>query len=190
MTPSPIILPGPFPVFLCDIWHKIYFSYYVAVQRPPLEHRLYEDRMSVCLVSCSILSAENKAWNKTGTHTKYCSNEWEKKTIGTVCSTGWSQTNMTLFHRSIQTVPDAAAGSPPSLLSASANPTCQDPWQPLLLWKAFSALSDAGISSASELPAVVLTCCHLTIKHAACASSAQLCETTVYLFCGCLAYHF
>lgn len=114
----------------------------------------------------------------------------EKKTIGTVCSTGWGQTNMTLFHHSIQTVPDAAAGSPPSLLSASANPTCQDPWQPLLLWKAFSARSDAGISSASELPAVVLTCCHLTIKHAACASSAQLCGTTVYLFCGCLTDHF
>lgn len=89
--------------------------------------------------------------------------EKNKTTIGTVCSTGRSQTNMTLSQHSMQIVPDAAVGSPPSLLSASATPTWQGPsTTPALLEGSLSPFSPPQV-----LPlwtACRGTCCHLAIK--------------------------
>lgn len=126
MTPSAILLPCPFPVFLCGSWHKIFFLLCGCPTSFTRTQALWGQ--NVCLFG--FLPASTLQRTRPGTkqaHTQNTALMNEKKTIGTVCSTGHSQTNMTVFHHSIQTVPDAAAGSPPSLPSASANPTCQDP---------------------------------------------------------------
>ena len=116
----------------------------------------------VCLVFCRILSAENRAWDITGTHTKiYLSNEQVKKISFNNLLYILDARKYHMVPPSIQIVPLATAQGPPLLLSASADPICQDPATiPPLLESFLSPFQPTGILSSPELPWYLLSFKH------------------------------
>lgn len=116
----------------------------------------------VCLVFCRILSAENRAWDITGTHTKiYLSNEQVKKISFNNLLYILDARKYHMVPPSIQIGPLATAQGPPLLLSASADPICQDPATVHPLLESFLSLfQPTGILSSPELPWYLLSFNH------------------------------
>lgn len=116
----------------------------------------------VCSVFCRILSAENRAWDITGTHTKiHLSNEQVKKIRFNNLLYILDARKYHMVPPSIQTVPLATAQGPPLLLSASADPICQDPATiPPLLESFLSPFQPTDILSSPEPPWYLLSFNH------------------------------
>jgi len=136
----------------------------------------------VCLVFCRILSAENRAWDITGTHTKiYLSNEQVKKISFNNLLYILDARKYHMVPPSIQIVPLLQLRALPCSCLPLQTLSVKTQLQSILFWKASSACSSPQVSCPP------LNChgiyCHLIINHClACPSSAHLCRTTVYIF--------